>query len=151
MFIEPIYLVHKDILNNWLTMDYPPIPEEVAKYLKEKEQTIEEPLSPKEKKPKNGKSINKQVSSKTLNCYKRLISAFCRLVERYETMPQPKPRHFKNRTIVKSTGNISKEALRNLLREIDPDTPSRAEEYIKASEEFLKEADDIISQALKEK
>lgn len=40
-FLQPEYFVHKDILNNWPEMDYPPIPYDVAVYLKEREgQTI---------------------------------------------------------------------------------------------------------------
>ncbi len=40
-FLQPEYFVHKDILNNWPEMDYPPITYDVAKYLKEREgQTI---------------------------------------------------------------------------------------------------------------
>ena len=36
------YLVHRDILNNWPELEYPPIPSKVSEYLKEREgQTIE--------------------------------------------------------------------------------------------------------------
>ncbi len=39
------YLVHKNILNNWPELDYPPIPDGVSDYLKDLEPTTQPPIN----------------------------------------------------------------------------------------------------------
>ena len=85
------------------------------------------PLKTAAPKPEQAKTIR---SGKSWNSAMRLIKALCWLIERYET-GQPKPEYFGNKKILKRDGNISAQALRELLQEICNDTPSRAEELIK--------------------
>lgn len=86
-------------------------------------------LSPANAKAKSSNTPG-ELSGKSRTAFLKLIKALCLLVARYE-QGQPKPGHFKDRKILSDDGSIKTQALRELLQEIDPDTPGRAEQLIK--------------------
>ena len=76
------------------------------------------------------KSNDIELSGKSRSSILHLVCALCLLIARYES-GQGKPKHFENRKIISDDGTIKAKALRELLQEIDRNTPSRAEELIK--------------------
>lgn len=71
-----------------------------------------------------------EIHPKTENTYKKLIVSLLRLVVIYEGGGE-KPDPYKNREILKRDGSLSFNALKELLKEIDPNTPAKADEFMR--------------------
>ena len=70
-------------------------------------------------------------NERSLRHCKKIIKSLVKAIYMYENDDQ-KPPGFTNRPIINSKGNMSYLALRELLQELDPETPRRAEEIIKS-------------------
>ena len=70
-------------------------------------------------------------NERSLRHCQKIIKSLVKALYMYENNDQ-KPPGFTNRSIINSKGNMSYFALRELLQELDPETPRRAEETIKS-------------------
>ena len=63
----------------------------------------------------DGGNLEKDMSTKSLNCHQKIEAAFCELERRREA----EPGCFKNRAVLKKDGSICPTAMSSLLSEID--------------------------------